>query len=528
MRDLILKEPIVGSFNGITDDILLAWKQIRNPLVLPFLRIALIICGSMSAMTFIERVYMAIVILLVKLLRIKRYTKYKLEAAERQLETTKNYPMVLVQIPMYNEKEVYKLSISAVCGMHWPRDKLVVQVLDDSTDHAIRELVELECQRWATKGVNITYENRHNRNGYKAGALREGLSKTYVRDCQFVVIFDADFQPEQDYLMRTMPYLLTNDDLALVQARWRFVNADECLLTRLQEMSLDYHFGVEQEVGSSTCSFFGFNGTAGVWRIRALHDAGGWKDRTTVEDMDLAVRASLRGWKFLFVGDLSVKNELPSTFKAYRFQQHRWSCGPANLFRKMFKEIAYCERVSIWKKIHVLYAFFFVRKIVAHFVTFFFYCIVIPACVLVQDIPLPKFVAVYIPAIITVLNCVTTPRSMHLLIFWILFENVMSMHRVKATIIGLLEANRANEWVVTDKLGNALKQKANTSKSRTKKRFQFGDRIHLMEIFMGSFLLYCGIYDYTFGNDLFYVYLLFQASAFFIAGFGYVGTFVPH
>lgn len=528
MRDLILREPIVGFSNGITDDIMLAWKQIRNPLVLPFLRIALILCGSMSAMTFMERVYMAIVILLVKLLRIKRYTKYKLEAAKQQLETTKNYPMVLVQIPMYNEKEVYKLSIGAVCGMHWPRDKLVVQVLDDSTDHAIRELVELECQRWATMGVNIQYENRHNRNGYKAGALREGLSKSYVRDCQFVVIFDADFQPEQDYLMRTIPYLLTNHDLALVQARWRFVNADECILTRLQEMTLDYHFGVEQEVGSSTCSFFGFNGTAGVWRIQALHDAGGWKDRTTVEDMDLAVRASLRGWKFLFVGDLSVKNELPSTFKAYRFQQHRWSCGPANLFRKMFKEIAYCERVSTWKKIHVLYAFFFVRKIVAHFVTFFFYCIVIPACVLVQDIPLPKFVAVYIPAIITVLNCVTTPRSMHLLIFWILFENVMSMHRVKATIIGLLEANRVNEWVVTDKLGNALKQKANTSKSRTKKRFQFGDRIHLMEIFMGSFLLYCGIYDFTFGNDLFYVYLFFQASAFFIAGFGYVGTFVSN
>lgn len=117
------------------------------------------------------------------------------------------------------------------------------------------------------------------------------------------------------------------------------VNSDECLMTRMQEMSLDYHFTVEQEVGSSTYAFFGFNGTAGVWRIAAINEAGGWKARTTVEDMDLAVRASLRGWKFLYLGDLQVKNELPSTFKAFRYQQHRWSCGPANLFKKMVGEI---------------------------------------------------------------------------------------------------------------------------------------------------------------------------------------------
>ncbi|KAJ8648171.1 hypothetical protein MRB53_001194 [Persea americana] len=143
-------------------------------------------------------------------------------------------------------------------------------------------------------------------------------------------------------------------------------------MTRLQEMSLDYHFNVEQEVGSSTYSFFGFNGTAGVWRIQALFDAGGWKDRTTVEDMDLAVRASLKGWKFVFVGDLS--------------------------------------KVSVWKKFHVIYAFFFVRKIVAHWVTFSFYCIIIPASVLVPETHLPKYIAVYIPSTITILNAIYTPR----------------------------------------------------------------------------------------------------------------------
>ncbi|EPS59546.1 mannan synthase, partial [Genlisea aurea] len=333
------------------------WEAIRGPIIAPPLRFAVYLCIGMSVMMFIERVYMAVVISCVKCLGKKRYTKYQLDKIKEALERNKKYPKVLVQIPMFNEKEVYKLSIGAACGLSWPSDKLVVQVLDDSTNELLKAMVELECKKWMEKGVNIKYETRNNRNGYKAGALRDGLKKHYVEDCEFVIIFDADFQPEEDFIWRTVPYLLENPELGLVQARWEFVNADECLMTRLQQMSLDYHFSVEQEVGSSTCSFFGFNGTAGIWRIKALHDAGGWKDRTTVEDMDLAVRASLKGWKFLFVGDLAVKNELPSTFKAYRYQQHRWSCGPANLFRKMFKEIITCEVINL-PRIHILHFFF--------------------------------------------------------------------------------------------------------------------------------------------------------------------------
>ncbi|OVA18010.1 hypothetical protein BVC80_1835g416 [Macleaya cordata] len=539
MQNLGMDEPRFGVYDGVTDAIRMTWQIVRNPVIVHVLRIAISMCAAMSIMLFAERVYMALVILCVKALGKKRYTKYKLDAMKEDLEINNTYPMVLVQIPMYNEKEVYKLSIGAACGLSWPSDRIIVQVLDDSTNAVLRELIELECQRWIAKGVNVKYETRDNRNGYKAGALREGLEKEYIKDCEFVVIFDADFQPEADYLWRTIPYLLENPELALVQARWKFVNADECLMTRLQEMSLDYHFSVEQEVGSSTCSFFGFNGTAGVWRLVAVTDAGGWKDRTTVEDMDLAVRASLKGWKFVFVGDLSVKNELPSTFKAYRFQQHRWSCGPANLFRKMTKEIIFCEKVSIWKKFHVIYCFFFVRKIVAHWVTFFFYCVIIPASVMVPEVHLPKPIAIYIPATITILNAICTPRSLHLVIFWILFENVMSLHRTKAAIIGLLEANRVNEWVVTEKLGNTLKQK-NTKPARKRcglcglenrnwsAKARIGERIHLLELIMGVFLFYCAIYDFMFGRDHFYIYLFLQAGAFFVMGFGYVGTFVPN
>ncbi|CAL5387585.1 glucomannan 4-beta-mannosyltransferase 9-like isoform X1 [Camellia sinensis] len=524
----VLPDTFSGARDDMTEQIMMIWGQIKAPLIVPLLRLAMLLCLVMSLMLFIERLYMGVVITFISLFGRKPEKKYKFEPIKDDVELGNSaYPLVLVQIPMFNEKEVYQLSIGAACGLSWPNERVIIQVLDDSTDHTIKEMVELECQRWASKGINIKYEIRDNRNGYKAGALKEGLKRDYVRNCDYVVIFDADFQPEPDFLWRTIPYLVHNPELGLVQTRWKFVNADECLMTRMQEMSLDYHFTVEQEVGSSTYAFFGFNGTAGVWRIAAINEAGGWKDRTTVEDMDLAVRASLKGWKFLYLGTVKVKNELPSTFKAYRFQQHRWSCGPANLFRKMVMEIIMNKRVTLWKKVHVIYSFFLVRKIVAHIVTFVFYCVVLPATVLVPEVVVPKWASVYIPSIITILNAVGTPRSLHLLVFWILFENVMSLHRTKATFIGLLEAGRVNEWVVTEKLGDALKTKAAT-KAPKRPRFRIGERIHLLELGTGLFLFFCGCYDIAFGKNHYFIYLYVQAMAFFVIGFGYVGTFVPN
>ncbi|OMO56597.1 glucomannan 4-beta-mannosyltransferase 9 [Corchorus olitorius] len=465
---------IPGSFQVSQDDITgqigLIWQQIKAPLIVPLLKVMVILCLAMSLMLFIERVYMGIVIVFIKLFRRKPEKKYKWEPMKDDVELGNSaYPMVLVQIPMYNEKEVYQLSIGAACGLSWPADRIIIQVLDDSTDPTIKSLVQIECQRWASKGVNIKYEIRDNRNGYKAGALKEGMKHSYVKQCDFVAIFDADFQPEPDFLWRSVPFLVNNPEIALVQARWKFVNSDECLMTRMQEMSLDYHFLVEQEVGSATYAFFGFNGTAGVWRISALNEAGGWKDRTTVEDMDLAVRASLKGWKFVYVGDL---------------------------------------------------------KIVAHLVTFIFYCVVLPATVFVPEVEVPKWGAVYIPSIITILNSVGTPRSFHLLIFWILFENVMSLHRTKATFIGLLEAGRVNEWVVTEKLGDALKTKLG-GKAPRKFRIRIGERIHLLELAVGAYLSFCGCYDMAFGKNRYFIFLFMQSFAFIIAGVGYVGTVVP-
>ncbi|KAF8009515.1 hypothetical protein BT93_J0500 [Corymbia citriodora subsp. variegata] len=527
MAQISAKDLMPNSFTMSREDVAgqlgMVWELIKAPLIVPVLRLSVYVCLTMALMLFIERVYMGIVIVLVKLFWQKPEKRYNWEPIEEDLESgSSNFPVVLVQIPMYNEKEVYKISIGAACGLSWPADRLVIQVLDDSTDPVIKQMVELECQRWASKGINIVYQIRETRGGYKAGALKEGLKRSYVKHCEFVAIFDADFRPEPDYLKRAIPYFLRTPDLALVQARWRFVNANECLLTRMQEMSLDYHFKVEQEVGSATHAFFGFNGTAGVWRIAAINEAGGWKDRTTVEDMDLAVRASLRGWKFVYLGDLQVKSELPSTFKAFRFQQHRWSCGPANLFRKMVMEIVRNKKVRFWKKVYVIYSFFFVRKIIAHMVTFFFYCVVLPLTIWIPEVHVPIWGAVYIPSVITILNSVGTPRSVHLLFYWILFENVMSMHRTKATFIGLLEAGRANEWVVTEKLGDTLKNKS----KKPRFTFKIGDRLHLLELGFAVFLFVTGCYDFLYGKNNYFVYLWLQTITFFIAGFGYIGTIV--
>ncbi|GFY85978.1 cellulose-synthase-like C12 [Actinidia rufa] len=169
---------------------------------------------------------------------------------------------------------------------------------------------------------------------------------TYVKDYEFVAIFDADFQPNPDFLKRTVPHFKDNEELGLVQARWSFVNKDENLLTRLQNINLAFHFEVEQQVNGVFLNFFGFNGTAGVWRIKALEDSGGWLERTTVEDMDIAVRAHLHGWKFIFLNDVECQCELPESYEAYRKQQHRWHSGPMQLFRLCLPDVIKSKGIS--------------------------------------------------------------------------------------------------------------------------------------------------------------------------------------
>ncbi|WOK97588.1 putative mannan synthase 11 [Canna indica] len=521
---------IISSFSaaGALNQAAAIWAAARAAVLVPSMQVAVVLCLVMSVMLVVEKLSMALVALYVKVFRRTPEKIHKWEPLTSQdVEAgSAAFPVVLVQIPMFNEREVYQMSIGAVCTLAWPNSRLIVQVLDDSTDLTIRELVQKECEKWERKGRIIHYISRDNRNGYKAGALKEAMELDYVKQCDYVAIFDADHEPPSDFLLRTIPFLIHNPDIALVQARWKFVNANECIMTRIQEMSLNYHFKVEQQSGSTTMSFFGFNGTAGVWRTLAIKEAEGWKDRTTVEDMDLAVRATLQGWKFLYLGDLKVKSELPSTYKAYRYQQHRWACGPANLFKKMVPDILMAEKVSPVKKIFLLYNFFFARRIISHNVTFFFYCILIPVSTFFPEVVIPKWGIFYIPIVITILNSVGTPRSLHLIIIWIFFESVMSLHRCKAVFIGLFDAGRVNEWVVTEKLGNALKTKPVSTATKTLPN-KFWQRFHFLELGMGVLLFLSACHNCLFRTDLYFIFIFPLSISFLTMGCGYVGTFVP-
>ncbi|MQM05894.1 hypothetical protein Taro_038711 [Colocasia esculenta] len=480
----------------------LTWEESRAKVIAPALRFAITTCLVLLLMQLFEKLFLAVVCIYVKVFRRKPEKVYKWDPLTEDEELgNAAYPMVLVQIPMYNEKEVYHLSIGAVCRLSWPRNRFIVQVLDDSTDVNTKDLVMAECEKWAKKGVEINYETRSNRNGYKAGSLREGMGKSYVQGCEYVATFDADFQPEPDFLVRTIPFLMCNPSIALVQSRWKFVNAKECLLTRMQEISLNYHFKVEQEAGSSAFAFIGYNGTAGVWRVSAINDAGGWSDRTTVEDMDLAVRASLKGWKFVYVGDV--------------------------------------KKISLVKKLYLIHHFFFMGKIVAHALTFSYFCVLIPISVLVPEVHIPAWALIYAPVFITICKAVETPRSLHLAVLWVLFENVMSLHRVKGVMTGLLGAKRVNEWVVTAKLGDAHKTKllqdVVNERARTclvpRRRYplirRVWQRIHMKEIGVGVVLVGCGLYDVLVAKKWYFYYVFLQGLAFLVTGFGFVGIHAP-
>jgi cellulose synthase/poly-beta-1,6-N-acetylglucosamine synthase-like glycosyltransferase len=247
-------------------------------------------------------------------------------------------PIVTVQLPIYNEMYVVDRLVDAVCAIDYPKDRLEIQVLDDSTDET-REIAELAVRRQAARGFDIKYLHRTDRTGFKAGALEEGLK---VARGEFIAIFDADFVPTSDFLMSTVPYF-RDERLALIQARWGHLNHDYSLLTRVQAIMLDGHFVLEHGARNRAGCFFNFNGTAGVWRREAIIDAGGWQHDTLTEDLDLSYRAQLRGWQFLFLPDLVTPAELPVEMNGFKSQQHRWAKGSIQTCRKLLPLILMSE-----------------------------------------------------------------------------------------------------------------------------------------------------------------------------------------
>jgi cellulose synthase/poly-beta-1,6-N-acetylglucosamine synthase-like glycosyltransferase len=233
------------------------------------------------------------------------------------------WPTVTVQLPIYNEMYVAGRLIDQVAAMDYPLDRLEIQVLDDSTDET-RDIVADRVAHWRNEGIDIVHVRRPDRVGYKAGALRHGAAQS---GSELLAIFDADFLPQPDFLRRAVPVMVADPELAFVQARWGHVNRGYSLLTRLQALAIDGHFGIEQRGRWATGNWFNFNGTAGVWRRAALDSAGGWHDDTLTEDLDLSYRAFLAGWRAGYVGGVEAPAELPVSFAAFRRQQHRWARG---------------------------------------------------------------------------------------------------------------------------------------------------------------------------------------------------------
>jgi cellulose synthase/poly-beta-1,6-N-acetylglucosamine synthase-like glycosyltransferase len=239
-------------------------------------------------------------------------------------------PLVTVQLPLFNEQFVAARLLDATARLHWPANRLEIQVLDDSTDET-RQIVAEAADRWQKNGIRITVLRRKNREGFKAGALAAGLKRARG---EFIAIFDADFLPEPDFLRRSIPYF-SDPGIAMVQARWGFLNEAHSWLTRIQSILIRPHFSIEHWVRFTRGLFFNFNGTAGVWRRSAIVAAGGWQADTVTEDLDLSYRAQMIGWRFIYLDDLVVPSEIPATLSAFRAQQQRWAKGSIQTARKI-------------------------------------------------------------------------------------------------------------------------------------------------------------------------------------------------
>jgi len=263
------------------------------------------------------------------------------------LTNTEEIPYVTIQLPVYNEMYVMERLLDNIAKIDYPKNKLEIQVLDDSTDETITSTIA-QIKELQKTGLDIQHIHRTNREGFKAGALKEGLE---IAKGEFIAIFDSDFLPTEDWLKRTIPYF-KDEQIGVVQTRWSHINRNYSLLTKVQAFALDAHFTLEQTGRNSHGHFINFNGTAGVWRKTCIIDAGNWSGDTLTEDLDLSYRAQLKNWKFKYLEDVETPAELPVVISAARSQQFRWNKGAAENFQKLYWKMVKDKSVSLKTKFH--------------------------------------------------------------------------------------------------------------------------------------------------------------------------------
>jgi cellulose synthase/poly-beta-1,6-N-acetylglucosamine synthase-like glycosyltransferase len=268
--------------------------------------------------------------LLITFLRYRNKANHKI--------TLNSYPNITIQLPIYNERFVIERLLDSISNLNYPKKKIEIQVLDDSNDDT-SILVEQKVKKLIALGFTITQIKRESRIGFKAGALQNGLIQAAS---EFIVIFDADFIPEPDFLINTLPYF-SNDKIGMVQTRWGHINPRESWLTRAQEIGLNSHFIIDQGGRAKGGFFISFNGTAGIWRKACIEDAGGWEADTLTEDLDLSYRAQMKGWKFKYCPEIISPAELPNLLSAVRSQQFRWIKGGVETSKKLIARLWNCD-----------------------------------------------------------------------------------------------------------------------------------------------------------------------------------------
>lgn len=309
------------------------WSHLAGKIILAFYGIFLLLIFFYSVLQFNLAITYA-----------KNKKKSKSQEPGFNSETA---PEVTVQLPMFNEMYVADRIIDACAAFDYPKDKLQIQVLDDSTDET-KDLIAKKVAEVAATGVNIQHIHRVDRTGYKAGALDAAMDRV---EGDFIAIFDADFIPDADFLKKTMPYF-QDEHIGVVQTRWGHLNKDYSLLTELQAFGLNGHFAIEQGGRNSAGHFINFNGTGGIWRKKCIEDAGGWEHDTLTEDLDLSYRAQMKGWKFQYLEDVISPAELPITMSALKSQQHRWMKGGVECFKKMWKRLLTTKGVKFADRVH--------------------------------------------------------------------------------------------------------------------------------------------------------------------------------
>jgi len=314
------------------------------------------------------------------------YWRHKDEDFSTPIVSADELPSVTVQLPIYNERFVVARLIQSAVLLDYPRDRLQIQVIDDSSDDTSEIAAEL-VGRFQESGINIKHVRRTHREGYKAGALAEAMDKA---EGEYLAIFDADFQPQPDFLLKTIPHFHSSPELGMIQARWGHLNAGDSPLTAAQSIALDKHFVMEQTVRHRANLFPKFNGAAGIWRRTCVDDAGGWLDDTVCEDLCLSTRAVLKGWQFRFLPDVVAPAELPASITAYKNQQARWAKGSIQCLNKYSVDILRDNKYSLTAR---LYALISMSAYATHLLLLLLLLLQIP--LLILDVRLPSLMLVF-------------------------------------------------------------------------------------------------------------------------------------